>query len=209
MRHKHSRTLSLCLAAAAVIIFLSRLPALAQGVEATGMLKDADAPSTGNPKGDVTIVEFSDYNCPFCKQSAAALEKLVKADGGIRLIHKDWPVLSEASIFGARMALAASYQGKYDNVHTALMRIPGMRISQDRMLEAIKASGVDMARLETDLKAHEENISDLLQRNAEQAEALGVQGTPAFLIGPFLAPAALDYDGFRRAVAEVRAGKKG
>ena len=185
-----------------------RATATEQPVDAAAILHDPAAPVTGNPKGDLTIVEFSDYNCPFCKRSAAALEALIKADGRIRVVHKDWPVLTEASLYGARMALAAGYQGKYAAVHAALMGIPGMKIPQSRMLEAIKASGVDMPRLEADLKAHADEIARLLDRNADQAESLGLQGTPAFLVGSYIVPSALDYDGFKQVVAEVRAKEK-
>jgi protein-disulfide isomerase len=195
---------SVCLAVIAAVGPVRSAFAGPQPVDAASIFNDPAAPVTGNPKGDVTIVEFSDYNCPFCKRSAAALEKLVKDDGGIRVVHKDWPVLTEASLFGARMALAAGYQGKYETAYQALMQIPGMKISQDRMLDAVKASGVDMARLQDDLKTHARDIDGLLDHNSTQAEALGLQGTPAFLIGPYLVPSALGYDDFKQAIAEAR-----
>jgi protein-disulfide isomerase len=188
--------------AVAATLFLGTISA--QAADKNAILNDPSAPVAGNPKGDVTIVAFFDYNCPFCKKAAPALDKLVKSDGGIRLIYKDWPILTEASVYGARMALAAQYQGKYDVVHQALMGIPGRKISQDQMQEAIKASGVDMVRLNADLTAHEQDISSLLKRNLEQADSLGLQGTPAFLIGPYLVAQALDDDGFRQAVADAR-----
>ena len=200
--------LVVCLILVAAIAPLRRAVATEQPVEAAAVLDDPSAPVTGNPKGDVTIVEFSDYNCPFCKQSAAALEKLLASDGKIRVIHKDWPVLTDASAYGARLALAAGYQGKYAAVHAALMQIPGMRISKDRMLEAAKGSGVDMDRLESDRKAHAQEIDALLERNAAQAEALGLQGTPAFLVGPYIVPSALGYDDFRQVVADARTKMK-
>jgi len=189
----------------ALVVPLRNASALPQSVDMASIFHDPAAPVTGNPKGDVTIVEFSDYNCPFCKQAAAELEKLVKEDGGIRVVHKDWPVLTEASVFGARMALAAGYQGKYEEVHEALMQISGRKIPQNRMLEAIKAAGIDMARLEVDLKAHAEDIAALLDHNSEQAASLGLQGTPAFIIGQYIVPSALDYDDFKQAVADARA----
>jgi protein-disulfide isomerase len=201
--------LVVCLILVAAIAPLRRAVATEQPVEAAAVLDDPSAPVTGNPKGDVTIVEFSDYNCPFCKQSAAALEKLLASDGKIRVIHKDWPVLTDASAYGARLALAAGYQGKYAAVHAALMQIPGMRISKDRMHEAAKASGVDMDRLESDRKAHAQEIDALLERNAAQAEALGLQGTPAFLVGPYIVPSALGFDDFRQVVADARTKMKG
>ncbi|MGH1571093.1 DsbA family protein [Methylobacterium sp. P31] len=179
--------------------------AFAEGIDANAILNDPEAPVSGNPKGDLTIVAFLDYNCPFCKKSEPDLLRLVKSDGRIRLVHKDWPILGDASVYGAQLALAAKYQGRYDAVHRALMAIPGRKIPNERMLAAVSASGVDMARLEADRKAHQDEIAALLQRNLDQADALGLQGTPVFLIGPLKVAAALDYDGFKQAVAQARA----
>ncbi|UJX40833.1 DsbA family protein [Desulfovibrio sp. JY] len=211
MKSKVLFALVVCLALVAAIAPLRRAVATEQpvSVDSAAVFNDPAAPVTGNPKGDVTIVEFSDYNCPFCKRSAAALDKLVKSDGKIRVVHKDWPVLTDASAYGARLALAAGYQGKYAAVHAALMQIPGMRIPKDRMLEAVKASGVDMKRLESDLKAHAKEIDALLERNSEQAETLGLQGTPAFLVGPYIVPSALGYDDFKQVVADARTKMRG
>jgi protein-disulfide isomerase len=194
----------------ATIVALPAAPrAQEKGVTAEAILNDPQAPVAGNPEGDITIVAFLDYNCPFCKQSAPALEKLVKADGKIRLVYKDWPILTAASMHGAQLALAATYQGKYAEVHQALMGIPGRRISKETMTEAVKASGVDVERLGRDLKQHAPEIISLIQRNLDQADALGLQGTPVFLIGPFKVASSLDYEGFRKVVAEARAKRKG
>ncbi|MEH3116261.1 MAG: DsbA family protein [Methylorubrum populi] len=204
------RTLLALLSAAALApALLSLAPpvedAFAQGVDPNAILNDPEAPVSGNPKGDLTIVAFLDYNCPFCKKSHPDLERLVKSDGRIRLVHKDWPILGDASVYGAQLALAAKYQGRYDEVHKALMAIPGRKIPKERMLEAVSASGVDMARLEADRSAHASEIAALLQRNLDQADSLGLQGTPVYLIGPLKVAAALDYDGFKQAVAQARA----
>lgn len=195
--------------AAAGAAALSFLPsrrfaaALAAGIDKNSILNDPDAPVSGNPKGDVTIVAFTDYNCPFCKKAEPDLDRLVKEDGEIRLVHKDWPILTEASVYGAQLALAAKYQGRYDTVHDALMAIPGPRIPEARMLAAVEASDVDMVRLQRDLQKHGQDIAALLRRNAAQADALGLQGTPTYLIGTFMF-STLDYDGFRQAVSDVR-----
>jgi len=185
-------------------------PAVAQdkAISLDAILNDPQAPVGGNSKGDVTIVAFLDYNCPFCKKSAPDLEKLVKTDGKIRLVYKDWPILTPASIHGAQLALAAKHQGKYEQVHHALMGIPGMRISKEKMTEAVQKSGVDMERLNTDLKQHGAEIQALIQRNLDQADALGLTGTPVYLIGPFKASGALDYEQFRQAVSQARAQGK-
>ena len=174
-------------------------------VSEAAILNDPAAPVAGNPKGDLTVVTFFDYNCPFCKKAEPSLERLVKEDGHIRLVYKDWPILTKPSVYGAQLALAAKYQDKYDAVHGALMAIPGPKIPEDQMLEAVRASGVDMNRLDGDLKTHADEISELLKRNLAQADSLGLQGTPAYLVGHFKVTSALTYDGFKRAVAEARA----
>ncbi|WP_298355738.1 DsbA family protein [Rhodoblastus sp.] len=204
--------------------FLLRLAALGAGlalhaaaparaeqrkIDVEAILNDPAAPVGGNPKGDVTIVAFFDYNCPFCKKATPELEKLVRTDGHIRLVYKDWPILTEASVYGAHLALAAEYQGKYERVHDALMAVPGRRNGEDAMLAAVKGSGVDMDRLKADLKTHEADISALIKRNNDQAQALGLEGTPVFLIGPFKVAAALNYDEFKKVVAQVRAAQNG
>jgi len=182
-------------------------PACADEADTTrdAILNDPAAPVAGNPKGDLTIVTFFDYNCPFCKKAEPNLERLVKADGKIRLVYKDWPILTEASVTGAQLVLAAKYQGKYDVAHQALMSIPGMKISAEQMREAIRASGIDMDRMDADLKAHADEITALLQRNLAQAESLGLQGTPAYIVGQYKVTSALNYDGFKRVVADARA----
>lgn len=203
--------LALLPAVAAAPVLLSPLTvrdAFAQGVDANAILNDPEAPVSGNPKGDLTVVAFLDYNCPYCKKSEPDLLRLVKADGRIRLVHKDWPILGDASVYGAQLALAAKYQGRYDEVHDALMGMAGRKIAKERMLEAVSASGVDMGRLEADRTAHAGEIAALLQRNLNQADALGLQGTPVYLIGSLKVAAALDYDGFREAVVQARARKR-
>lgn len=177
--------------------------AWAEGVDVNAILRDPAAPTFGNPEGDVTIVAFLDYNCPFCKKSAPDLARVVKEDGHIRLVYKDWPVLTEASVYGAQLALAATYQDRYESVHNALMSIPGRRIDEPTMLKAVAGSGVDLDRLMADLKAHIADIGALLKRNAAQADSLGLSGTPTYLVGPLLA-STLDYASFKRAVAEAR-----
>ncbi|MBN9025504.1 MULTISPECIES: DsbA family protein [Kaistia] len=177
--------------------------ALAKSVDVSSVLRDPEAPVGGNPRGDVTIVAFFDYNCPYCKLSAVDLARVVKEDGRIRLVYKDWAILSAASVQGAQYALAAKYQGKYVAAHNALMRLSGGHRSGAEMLQAIKASGVDVNRLQADLSAHGPQISALMKRNHAQALGLGMNGTPTYLIGDFRT-STLDYNGFKQAVAEAR-----
>ncbi|MGP8171546.1 DsbA family protein [Rhodoblastus sp.] len=179
----------------------------AQNAPLDSLLRDPDAPVGGNPEGDVTVVAFLDYNCPYCKKSSPVLDGLLQTDSGVRLVYKDCPVLSDASMFGARMALAAKYQGAYQQVHAALMRLPGRRNEEATMEEAIEASGADIARLKSDLDAHGGEIDALIKRNLAEARALGFDGVPNFLIGPFSYNGYIDFETLKSAVARVRAGK--
>lgn len=167
------------------------------------ILDDPAAPVSGNPQGDVTIVAFLDYNCPFCKKSAPDLDRAVKEDGKVRLVYKDWPVIRPTSIEGAKMALGAKYQGKYDVAHHALMAIPGVGVSEDKMRKGLQAAGIDMRRLDADMRAKATEIDTIIKRNMAQADALGITGTPTYLIGPFMT-STLDYNGFKQVIAEAR-----
>lgn len=192
----------------AAAIGMGSWPALAAKVSLNDVLHDPDAPEGGNPKGDLTIVSFVDYNCPFCKKAEPDLARAVREDGNIRLVFKDWPILTQASVYGARMALAARYQGAYERAHHALMSMSGRAVSQDDMEKAIAAAGIDMPRLKADLDGKAKEITALLARNMDQADALGLQGTPTYLVGPLLA-STLDYDGFREIIAEARRQQAG
>ena len=203
-----SRASFLRLAATSLLILPSVALADDNEISREDILNDPDAPTAGNPNGDLTIVDFFDYNCPFCKKAAQNLERLVKTDGKIRLVYKDWPILGPTSIIGARIALAAKYQGKYLDVHHALMNIPGEGIPQERMIEEVRKTGIDMDRLDADINGHAEEIGKLLKRNIAMGAAIGFLGTPGFLIGPYRVNQALTYDGFVHAVADARAKQK-
>jgi len=191
--------------AAAIAVFQ---PARAE-IEVTKemILNDPAAPVGGNPEGDVTIVSFTDYNCPYCKKVAPVLARVVKEDGKIRHVYKDWPVIRPTSIDGAQLVLAAHRQGRYEQAHTALMGIPGSGIERERMRAALLEAGIDMHRLDRDLAEKRDEIDSLIQRNMAQADALGLTGTPSFLIGPFRL-SMLDYDGFRQVIADARSAQE-
>ena len=149
---------------------------------------------------------FSITTAPIAK-AAKSLEKVVKADGNVRLVYKDWPILHPTSIIGARLALAAKYQGKYLPVHHALMDIPGYGVAQEKMIEVTRGTGIDVAQLDSDMTAHADDIARLIKRNLTIADAIGLQGTPGFLVGTFKVNQALN-DGFVRVVADARARQK-
>lgn len=172
-------------------------------IDVEAILNDPEAPISGNRNGDVTIVAFLDYNCPYCKTSAPDLARIVKEDGKIRLVYKDWPVIAETSVYAAQLALAAAYQGAYERAHHALMATKG-RLNKAQISAAIQGAGIDMTRLQADLDANGGKITALLRRNLAQADSLGLQGTPTYLVGPFRT-STLDYKGFRQVVADARA----
>ena len=206
MNDSLSRSTFLRLAGGATMLLLTKTFARSAENEVTRdmILADPEAPIGGNPDGDLTIVDFFDCNCPFCKKSATSLERLVKTDGKIKLIYKDWPILTETSIVGAQLALGARYQGKYLEAHHALMNIPGYGIPKEQMIDAVRTSGIDLARRESDMQANADAIHGLIKRNLTIAEAIGLQGTPGFLIGPYKVNEALTYEGFQHAVADAR-----
>ncbi|MFD2249525.1 protein-disulfide isomerase [Pseudochelatococcus lubricantis] len=189
-----------------VLLGVTGLSARASGQDAQRdlILHDPEAPVGGNPDGNVTIVTFFDYNCPFCKRSVGPMNTVVRADGKVRVVYKDWPILAVSSVYGAKLALAAKRQGKYLEAHHALMNLKG-RPSEDDMHDAVAKAGVNMKRMGADAQADSGAITALLQRNNTQAEELGLRGTPAFLIDPFLIPAALDEAGFRQVISDARA----
>ncbi|GJE02036.1 DsbA family protein [Methylobacterium isbiliense] len=167
------------------------------------VLHDPDVPVLGNPKGDVTIVEFFDYQCPYCRKLHPDLMRLTAEDGNIRLVLKDWPILTQHSQVAARLALAARYQGRYAEIHAALMETSG-RLDQDKIRAAAVKAGLDLDRVDADVKTRGAEIEAVLARNAAQADALGLTGTPGLLVGPFKVPG-LGYDDLKKVVAEARA----
>jgi protein-disulfide isomerase len=165
------------------------------------LFHDETAPIGGNPNGDVTIVEFFDYRCPYCKQVEPSLEALIKEDPKLRIVYKEFPVLGPASIYASRMALAARMQGKYAAFHDAMMAAKG-QIAEETILKVAKSVGLDMDKAKADMRAPE--IEDQLKRNYTLAQELDIQGTPAFVVGNKLIPGATDIDNLKKLVAAAR-----
>lgn len=170
------------------------------------VLRDKDIPVAGNPDGDVTIVEYFDYQCSYCKTIAPVLASLAKEDGRLRIVLKDWPVFGELSVQAARLVLAAKFQDRFHDVHAALMAKTG-RLTESRLVETLREAGVDMDQLQKTLDTHDETIKAILVRNAAQAEVFGFRGTPSFIVGTFRVPGAPTAAQFRLMIADVRAGK--
>lgn len=205
--HSHALSRRVLLKAAGTGLLLgaglAAFPAAGSEPEEEMLFNDPAVPVGGNKKGSLTIVTFFDYNCPFCRRSSMPLDEVVREDGDIRLLYKDWPILTEASTTGALLALAAHRQDRYEAAHNALMVLEN-RADEAQMTKAVRGSGVDMARLDTDLERARSDIEALLRRNNDQAELLGLRGTPAYIVGPFLVTSALEEAGFRQVVKDAR-----
>lgn len=168
------------------------------------LIDDPDSPIAGNPNGDIAIVEFFDYRCPYCKQVVPTLAQLLKEDPKLRLVHKELPILGPDSVVATRAALAARKQNKYHPMHAALMRTRAL--DEASILKLAAELGLDTARLKADMQSPE--TDEIIERNRRLARALNITGTPAFIIGDALVPGAIDLRALKSLVAEARAAKK-
>jgi protein-disulfide isomerase len=185
--------------------------AAAQGVQVItaegqkAILADPGTDPAGAAHADLTIVEYFDYNCPYCKKIEPDLQHLLAQDGRIALVYKDWPILSDTSVYAARSALAARWQGKYRGAHDALMAGPKFTSPAD-VDSTLEHAGIDLARLKQDATRHAAEIEALLGRNNAEAHALSMRGTPGVVIGRLLLPGVTDLNGLRQLAAEARRG---
>ncbi len=167
------------------------------------LLRDPATPIAGNPAGDVTIVEFSDYQCPYCKKAHSAVKSTLAADSKVKLVYKDLPILGEASKIAAVAALASIKQGKHDAFHDALMTNTA-KLDADRIFEIAASVGLDLPQLKKDME--DPKIKETIDRNMALAQELGVRGTPAFVIGGQFVPGAVDADALKKLIADARKG---
>lgn len=179
---------------------------LADPLNRESVLRDPDAPTAVNPNGDVTIIEYFDYQCPYCKKVAPELAQVAKDDGRVRLVLKDWPIFGELSAQAAKLVLAANYQNKFYDAYTALMASTG-RLSENKLLTTLGEAGVDLDKAGADLQTHQQKIDGLLLRNDAQARAFGFKGTPSFIVDTFRIPGVPTPAQFKQMIADVRAGK--
>jgi protein-disulfide isomerase len=162
---------------------------------------DPATPVGGNPQGDVTIVEFFDYRCPYCKQVHPAIQKLLDQDPKLRFVYKEFPVLGEQSDIAAHAALAARLQGRYEPFHNAMMAAKG-QITEELVYRIAGSIGLDVDRLKRDMTDPE--IDRALSANRSLAKALELRGTPGFVIGDHVIPGAVDLDALKTMVADAR-----
>ena len=200
------------LAAIATALTLILSPALAQDfTEAQiaeikkGVFNDPDAPVMGNPKGDVTLVEFSDYNCGFCRKTAPDVAAFLKSDPNVKLVVHEIPIFGEGSREAAMAALAAQRQGKYPEFHSALMAMKG-RAEKASVLRVARQVGLDVDRLERDMA--DPAITAQIEQSLLLADQIGLAGTPSFVAGDRAVFGALPPEDLAELVAEARAQKK-
>ena len=170
---------------------LTRAPTLAETSDEVlteaQVLRDQEIPAAGNVHGDITIVEYFDYNCSYCRKLAPELAQVVHDDGKVRLILKDWPILGPGSVYASRLALASKYQDKFVVAHEALISTSS-RLTEPHVRELLADAKID----------------SILKRNSDQAIAFGFNGTPAFIIGKFRVPGVLTTTQFGQAIADAR-----
>lgn len=167
------------------------------------VLFDREIPVLGNPKGDVTIVEYFDYQCPYCKKGHPDVMRAVKKDGKVRLVMKDWPIFGAPSVHAASLVLAQA--GDYEKAMDALMATKA-RLTNKQIDAALKAAGLDPAAMQAAFKKDQKRIDGILTRNMDQANAFGFGGTPSFIVGSKLFHGVMDEKALTAAITEARAG---
>ena len=165
------------------------------------LLNDPNSPVSGNPDGDVTVVEFFDYRCGYCKRVAGAVTQLQQDDPNIRVVYKDFPILGEASVLAASAALASKAQGKHLAFHEALLASEE-ELNQETIFVLATAVGLDTEKLHKDMESP--SIQTTIERNRALARELGINGTPGFIIGTELVPGALDLKDLKNLVRQIR-----
>jgi len=156
----------------------------------------------GNPKGNVTMVEFFDYNCPWCKKDFGDVMSLIDTDKELKVVLKEFPILGPDSDYASQAAIAAGKQGKYMQMHKAMYQHEG-RLTKESVDEIAAAQGLDMERLKKDMNDPE--TAEIIARNRNLAQSLAINGTPAFIIDDMLFPGYLPKAELASAINDVRA----
>ena len=167
------------------------------------MLANPGTAPAGARNADVIIVEYFDYNCPYCKKLVPVLRALLAQDPRVGVVYKDWPILGPVSVIAARMALASKFQDKYLPAHDALIGV-NSKLTEPRIRELLAGGGVDVDRVTRDLAANAKAIDAILARNNDQATAFGFKGTPSFIVGKFRVPGMLTMEEFGQVIADAR-----
>jgi len=163
--------------------------------------RDPTSPVIGNPKGDVTVVEFFDYRCPYCKATAPLIDALLNEDKGVRFVLKDYPVLGKESVFAARVALVVARHGKIADFYKAMFALK-TPVDESSTLGVVKGLGLDPAQVKKESEASD--IDVVLKNNYELGQAIGADGTPSYVIGDSIHPGALEADELKAKIAAAR-----
>jgi protein-disulfide isomerase len=170
-------------------------------VRAEDILRDPNSPVGGNPQGDVSLVEFFDYNCPYCRRVAPVMVDAEAADPQLRIVYKEIPILGPNSTFAAKAALAVHRQGKYVAFHQALMQVRGT-VDEARVLDVAAKIGVDIERMKSDM--NDPAIQATIDKNLELAQAVRINGTPGFVLGQQILRGATDLKTLQSLIREAR-----
>lgn len=205
-RRSAIQLIGLVIAGVATSSFLRNRRSVGENVGDLATVKDIRAdqssPATHVPGADVTIISFNDYACTACRIAHPALQKAMAEDGRSQIIYKDWPIFGPASERAAQVALAADYQGIYAPFHNVLMT--GYGLTDAQLQSAVKKSGGNWEQILGDLEIHQQDIENQLNKNRLQAFGLGLEGTPAYLIGPILVRGSVTTGDFQKAIKEAR-----
>jgi len=181
-----------------------QVPASSPELKKPGLsVGDYEPAYAGAANPDVTILEYFDYNCPYCRKLGPVLEALLAQDQRIAIVYKEWPIFGDVSVYAARSALAAQWQGKYLSAHDALLNGAELTKNQD-VDEALARAGIDVVRLKKDSVSHAGDIEASLAHNDAEAHTLNLRGTPGVLLGRRVLPGTIDLDGLKRSIAEAR-----
>lgn len=166
---------------------------------------DPNTPVGGNPKGSVTVVEFFDYQCGYCKMTEASVQELLRDNKDVKFIYKDFPILGPMSTTAAKVALASRRQGnaKYIKFHDALMNVKE-HLNEDIIYKVASEVGLDVEKLKKD--AADDEIAKITKANVDLGTEIGVRGTPMFIINDKVYPGALQPDQLKKAVEEAKKG---
>ena len=193
-------------ALAALAFAVPMTPAVGQqqpDLSRKAVVDDPVAPKRAGTAYDVTVVEFFDYNCPYCRRMEPVLNALLRSDPKVRIVYRDWPIFGPASREASRAAVASQWQGRHAAFHGALLASPARLDSAGIRAAAVEAK-VDWPRLQRDLKTRGAEIDALLARTNAIAEAIGFNGTPALIVGSQVVAGAVDLPALRRLVATAR-----
>lgn len=172
--------------------------------KADEVFRDPASPVGGNAQGNVTMTEFFDYNCPYCRQVAPIMAQAAADDPQLRIVYKEFPILGPDSVFAAKAALAADKQGKYAAFHKALFGTK-TRVTEAVVLKIAAEAGLDVSRLKTDMQ--HPDIQASIDRNVALAQALKINGTPGFVVGDQIFPGATDLATMKNLIEQARAAK--